>query len=67
MSIKISNHDLDWLQQFARAVIDLPEVMEVHHLSGDTDYLLRIVMPSVEHYDDFYKRLSGLIPVNDIS
>ena len=67
MSIKISNHDPGWLQQFAHAVIDLPEAMEVYHLSGDTDYLLRNVVPSVEQYDDFYKRLSRLIPVSDIS
>ena len=67
MSIKISIHDPGWLQQFAHAVIDLPEAMEVYHSSGDTDYLLRIVVPSVEQYDNFYKRLSELIPVSDIS
>ena len=67
MSIRTSNHNPNWLQQFADAVVDLPEVMEVYRLSGDTDYLLRVVVPSVEQYDNFYKRLSGLVPVSDIS
>ena len=56
-----------WLQQLANAVLDLPEVMEVYRLSGDTDFLLRIAVPNVKHYNTFYKRLSGLVPVSDIS
>ena len=67
MSIRTNNHDPNWLQQFAEAVIDLPEVMEIYRLSGETDYLLRIVVPSVEHYDTFYKELSTLVPMSDIS
>ena len=67
MFIKTSNHGPDWLQQFANAVIDLPEVMGMYRLSSDTDYFLRIVVPSVEPYGEFYKRLSELVPVRDIS
>ena len=67
VSIKTNDHHPDWLQQFANAVLDLPEVMEVYRLSGDTDFLLRVAVPSVEHYNNFYKRLSGLVPLSDIS
>ena len=67
VSIKTNDHHPDWLQKLADAVLDLPEVMEVYRLSGDTDFLLRIAVPSVEHYNTFYKRLSGLVPVGDIS
>ena len=48
-------------------MIDLPEIMEMYRLGGDTNYLLRIVVPSVEPYGEFYKRLSELVPVRDIS
>ena len=41
--------------------------MEVYRLSGDTDFLLQVAVPSVEHYNNFYKRLSGLVPLSDIS
>ena len=67
VSIKTNDHHPDWLQQFTNAVLDLPEVMEVYRLSGDTDFLLRVAVPSVEHYNNFYKRLSGLVPLSDIS
>tara|TARA_B100000686_G_C16669685_1_gene905691 strand:+ start:496 stop:960 length:465 start_codon:yes stop_codon:yes gene_type:complete len=67
MSIQTSNHDPKWLQKFSEALIDLPEVMEVYRLSGATDYLLRVAVPSVEHYDSFYKRISGMIPNSNIS
>ena len=66
MSLRTNNHDPHWLQQFAEAVINRPEVMEIYRLSGETDYLLRIVIPSVEHYDIFYKNLSTPVPVSDI-
>ncbi|MEE2694149.1 MAG: Lrp/AsnC family transcriptional regulator [Pseudomonadota bacterium] len=67
MSIQTSNHDPKWLQKFSAALINLPEVMEVYRLSGATDYLLRVAVPSIEHYDDFYKKISGMIPNSNIS
>ena len=67
MSIQTTNHDPQWLREFSSALIDLPEVLEVFRLSGDTDYLLRVTVPSVEHYDDFYKKISGMIPDSNIS
>ena len=67
VSIKTNDYHPDQLQQFANAVLDLPEVMEVYLLSGDTDFLLRVAVPSVEHYNNFYKHLSGLVPLSDIS
>ena len=35
----------DWLQTFAAAVQDIEEVAEVYRLSGEIDYLLKIVVP----------------------
>ena len=67
MSIQTSDHDPEWLQKFSTALIDLPEVMEVYRLSGATDYLLRVAVPSVEHYDNFYKKISVMIPNSNIS
>ena len=67
MSIQTSNHDPKWLLKFSSALTDLPEVMEVYRLSGATDYLLRVAVPSVEHYYNFYKKISGMIPNSNIS
>ena len=43
--------------RFAAAVAGMPEVMEFHRMSGDVDYLLKVVAPSIEGYDRFYKKL----------
>ncbi len=35
----------------------MEEVVEFYRMSGDIDYLLRIVVPDIASYDAFYKRL----------
>lgn len=57
VSIKTSEHDEKWLNQFAAAVIALPEVLEFHRMSGNVDYLLKVVTTDIGGYDRFYKKL----------
>lgn len=57
VSIKTSEHDEKWLTQFAAAVIALPEVLEFHRMSGNVDYLLKVVTTDIGGYDRFYKKL----------
>jgi Lrp/AsnC family transcriptional regulator len=57
VSVRTSQHDEKWLQRFAAAVIALPEVQEFHRMSGDVDYLLKVVTTDIEGYDRFYKKL----------
>ena len=39
--IRTSNHDPDWLNKFRAAVLALPQILGVHRMSGDLDYVLR--------------------------
>jgi Lrp/AsnC family transcriptional regulator len=57
VSVRTTEHDDKWLERFASAVIDLPEVLEFHRMSGDVDYLLKVVTTDIEGYDRFYKKL----------
>ncbi|MDQ1834424.1 Lrp/AsnC family transcriptional regulator [Massilia scottii] len=57
VSIRTTEHDEKWLTRFAAAVIALPEVMEFHRMSGDVDYLLKVVTTDIGGYDRFYKKL----------
>lgn len=57
VSVRTSQHDEKWLARFAAAVIALPEVQEFHRMSGDVDYLLKVVTTDIEGYDRFYKKL----------
>ncbi len=67
VSIKTSQHNPEWLDTFANAVKDFPEVVEFYRMSGETDYLLRIVVPDIAAYDDVYKRLIALADLQDAS
>lgn len=67
VSVRTSRHDDDWYSQFADAVNDMPEVVEFYRMSGEIDYLLRVVVPDIAAYDDFYKRLIGRVPLSDVS
>jgi Lrp/AsnC family transcriptional regulator len=49
------------------AVENTPEIVEAHRLSGDTDYLLRIVVPNIAEYDRIYQNLIKELEFMDVS
>jgi Lrp/AsnC family transcriptional regulator len=57
VSLRTNRHDEAWLRKFAASVSSMPEVMEFHRMSGDVDYLLKVVAADIAGYDRFYKRL----------
>ena len=65
--LKTGRHDYDWLEDFARKVADMDEVVEFYRMSGDIDYLLRIVVPDIGSYDAVYKRLIRAAAFSDVS
>ena len=67
VQIKTDQHSLSWLEKFHDAVADFPEVVELYRMSGDIDYLLRVVVPDIAAYDDFYKRLIARIEIAKVS
>lgn len=67
VSIRANEHTKAWLESFDDTVGELPEVMEAYRMSGDVDYLLRVVVPDIDAYDAFYKALIERIPLADVS
>jgi Lrp/AsnC family transcriptional regulator len=67
VSIKTSRHDLDWLRRFSLGVRDLPEVVEFYRMSGETDYLLKVVVPDIAGFDRVYKKLIQIVELFDVS
>ena len=65
--IKTQDHSQDWLQGFAAAVEKIDEVVEFYRMTGEIDYLLRIVVPDIDAYDAVYKRLIGIPGLADVS
>ncbi len=67
VSIKTDQHSIDWLDKFRAAVSGLPEIVEFYRMSGDVDYLLRVVVPDIAAYDEFYKKLISKIAITKVS
>jgi len=67
VSITTSHHTQEWLDRFHAALNDFPEVVEFYRMSGEVDYLLRVVVPDIERYDAFYKRLISKIELSEVS
>jgi Lrp/AsnC family transcriptional regulator len=67
VTLKTANHSEAWFERFVRAVRDIPEVTEIHRMSGDVDYLMRIVVPDIDAYDVVYKRLIASVEFLDVS
>ncbi len=67
VAIKSPRHSADWFEKFASGVSAIPEVMEFYRLSGDTDYLLKVVVPDIAAYDDVYKKLIACAEMFDVS
>lgn len=67
VSVRTNRHDQEWLDAFAGAAAGMPEVVEFYRLSGDTDYLLKVLVRDIAAYDAFYKRLIAAVPLSDVS
>ncbi|KPL51663.1 MULTISPECIES: Lrp/AsnC family transcriptional regulator [Hyphomicrobiales] len=67
VAITTNQHSEDWLKRFADIVSQMPEVVEFYRMAGQVDYLLRVVVPDIEAYDVFYKKLIARIEIADVS
>ncbi|ACT60304.1 Lrp/AsnC family transcriptional regulator [Hirschia baltica] len=68
VTIRTENHSTSWLDILSKAVQIIPEIVECHRLGGKEDYLLKVQVGGIEHYDRVYKRFVDLVPgLNDVS
>ena len=65
--VRTNQHHDDWLKRFTKAIDAMPEVLEFYRLSGDADYLLKIVAVDIKAYDAVYKRLIKSVDLLDVS
>ncbi|OZI37634.1 transcriptional regulator [Bordetella genomosp. 10] len=67
ISVRTNQHSQSWLNKFANHVKDIPEVIEFYRMSGDVDYLIRVVVPDIATYDTVYKKLIRIADLHDVS
>ena len=67
VSVRTDQHNSEWLKNFAGMVAEMDEVVEFYRMSGEVDYLLRVVVPDMAAYDSFYRKLIADVPLMDVS
>ena len=65
--ISTDNHSKEWTQMLSNAVVSINEIVEFYRLAGDTDYILKMMVRNVDHYDRVYKQLIKLVKISDVS
>ena len=51
--LKLMQHTKEFISQFEKEVVQLTEVLECFHVSGDYDYILKICVENMEEYREF--------------
>ena len=67
VAVRTSRHDPEWLNAFTEAVLALPEILEVHRLTGDIDYLLKVQVSGTADFDRVYKALISRISIFNVT
>jgi Lrp/AsnC family transcriptional regulator len=67
VSVSAREHNQAWIDKFNETVSAIPEVVEIYRMAGETDYLMRVVVPDIEAYDGVYKRLIQVPGLSDVN
>lgn len=67
VSLKASEHSAEWLDRFSSGAAEIPEVVEIYRMSGDVDYLLKVLVGSIDDYDRVYQKLIAVAEITDVS
>lgn len=67
IQIRAARHDPEWLDEFATAMREMPEILGAARMTGDLDYLIRARVADMRGYDALYQRLIRRLDVSDVS
>lgn len=67
VAVRTARHSEKWLEEFAHGVSLIPEVVEFYRMSGEIDYLLKIVVRDIADYDRIYRKLTKVADLHDVS
>jgi Lrp/AsnC family transcriptional regulator len=67
VQIRTNQHSMTWSKKFIKAVKEMDEVVEFYRLSGTVDYIFKVMVPSIEKYNEFYKRLTDKVDFSEVT
>lgn len=67
VEVRTDQHEERWLEEFASTVRTIPEIVEFYRMSGQVDYMLKIICSDIADYDRIYKKLIRSTRLRDVS
>ncbi len=65
--VRTRQHSRDWLAAFRQHVSSIPEVVDFYRISGEYDYMLKIVTQNIASYDRIYQRLIEKVELETVT
>jgi Lrp/AsnC family transcriptional regulator len=63
VNVRLSQHGRENLEDFENAIRTFPEVLECYTVTGDTDYLLKIITRDIRHFEAFLRNHLMTMPL----
>ena len=67
VQVRTKQHSMIWTKKFIKAVSEMDEVVELYRLSGTVDYIFKVLVPSMEKYNEFYKKLTNNVDFFEVT
>ena len=67
VNINTNQHTTEWFEKFSKVVNEIPEIIEFYRMSGNVDYMLKVVVPSIKDFDIVYKKLIKNVDIYNVS
>lgn len=65
--VKTRRHSAEWLRSFRTHLESIPEVVSLYRISGDFDYMLKIVTPDIAGFDRVYQRVTEKLELEAVT
>ncbi|WP_435235685.1 Lrp/AsnC family transcriptional regulator [Psychromonas sp. PT13] len=60
--LKTNDHSHEWYNHFVETVSIFPEIIEFYRMAGEYDYMMKVQVEDMKHFDSFYKKLVNSVP-----
>lgn len=67
VEVEATDHSTTWREEFAQVALSYPEIVEIHRMAGDVDYLLKVVVPDMAAFDQFYQAFTTRLPCRNVT
>ena len=67
VQVKAGKHDINWLTTFAEHAAKIEQIVEFYRMSGEYDYLLKVMVADMQAFDEFYKQLVSGVDLSDVT